>query len=200
MDIANDTFLVLVLYARLAVGSFLLPSAVGKMKDRSQFTVGVRAYRILPDRIVPLFSWVLPWLELTLALALLLGVYLSLAALGVSILVSCVTIAVVVNLVRGRAIPCHCHGLAGNRTITWGTVARNMPLIGISLWLSSAVPLTTTWAGWLQRWTSDHSLVNTPGALLVLGCMLAFWWVALALIEWTIAVYSATTRLVKGQV
>lgn len=135
MLFASDPFLALILCARLAVGSLLLPSAVGKLKDLVHFTQGVRAYRLLPDRLVPVVSWGLPWLELVVALLLISGLYVSLAALSVSILISGFTVAVLVNLVRGRVIRCHCHGLAGNRLITRGTVARNVPLMGLSLWL-----------------------------------------------------------------
>jgi uncharacterized membrane protein YphA (DoxX/SURF4 family) len=200
MNTSSDTFLVMILFARLAIGSFLLPSSVGKIRDLPRFTAGVRAYRILPDRVVPVFSWVLPWIELALALLLVLGIYVPLTALAVSILVSCFTIAVVVNLVRGRTIACHCHGLAGNRTITWGTVARNLPLIGLSLWLSFAAPTAITWTSRLQLWNVDLGFGDSRAALLLLGCLIGFWWATLALIEWVIVVQIQTTRLYKGQV
>lgn len=199
MAIPGATLAALIFVARLAIGSFLLPSGLGKLADLTAFTAGVRAYRILPERLVPVFSRMLPWLEITLALMLLLGILVPTAALITSLLVACFTIAVGINLARGREIDCQCHGVAGSRSISWGTIARNLPLIGLSLWLGFASPLAATWADWLQRWAADLRLINSPVALILSGCLIAFWWLALLLIEWIGHLHSQTNQLLKDQ-
>lgn len=199
MTTSGATLATLVLIARLAIGSFLLPSGLGKLSDLADFTAGVRAYRILPNRLVPVLSQLLPWIEITLALALLLGVLVPIAAVAVSMLVACFTIAVVINLMRGREINCQCHGVAGSRTISWGTVARNMPLIGLSLWLGIATPVGLNWTDWLQRWTIDLGLIGSPAAAILALCCIGFWWVALLLIEWIGHLHTKTEQLLKDQ-
>ena len=199
MTIQGPTLATLILIARLAIGSFLLPSGLGKLADLAGFTSGVRDYRILPNHLVPVFSRLLPWLEIVLALALLLGVLVPIAAVAVSVLVACFTIAVVINLVRGREINCQCHGVAGSRTISWGTVARNLPLIGLSLWLGVAAPLALTSIDWLQRWTIDLTLIGSPAAAILAVCCIGFWWVALLLIEWIGHLHTKTDQLLKDQ-
>ena len=199
MTIQGPTLATLILIARLAIGSFLLPSGLGKLADLAGFTAGVRDYRILPNHLVPVFSRLLPWLEIVLALALLLGVLVPIAAVGVSVLVSCFTIAVAINLARGWQINCQCHGVAGSRTISWGTVARNLPLIGLSLWLGIAAPGALTWTDWLQGWTIDLTLIGSPAAAMLTVCCICFWWVALLLIEWIGHLHTKTEQLLKDQ-
>lgn len=199
MTTSGATLATLILIARLAIGSFLLPSGIGKLTDLADFTAGVRNYRILPNHLVPVFSWLLPWLEILLALMLLLGVLVPIAAVGVSVLVACFTIAVVINLARGREINCQCHGVAGSRTISGGTVARNMPLIGLSLWLGIAAPVGLNWTDWRQRWTIDLGLIGSPSAAILALCCIGFWWLALLLIEWIGHLHTKTEQLLKDQ-
>ena len=200
MTIPSDTLALLIFVARLAIGSFLLPSGLGKLTDLTDFARGVRTYHLLPDRAVPLFSRLLPWIEIAVALTLVLGILVPVVAIAATVLVTCFTIAVVINLLRGREIACHCHGIAASPTISWGTVARNLPLIGLSLWLGVVAPIATTWTDWLQLWNTDLRVIDSPVVVVVIGCLIAFWWVALLLVEWIGHLHAQTAQLLKDRV
>lgn len=189
MDEANigviDT---LALVARLILGGFLLPSALGKLRDRSGFVQGTIDYQILPEPIARRFALVLPWVELVLALALLAGVALPLTGAATALLLLSFIVAVTINLQRGRAIACHCHGITGTKTISWGTIARNvllllltLPLIDGALDLSRLAP----------RWRTDLMLLITPAPLL----LLAFGCVTIPLVEWAVDIQLRMAQL-----
>ena len=173
---------VLVLVLRFFLGGFLLSSALGKLRDRRVFAQGVRAYQILPEWAVGLAGYGLPWGELMLALALLLGVALPLAGAAVALLLLVFIGAVVVNLRRGRAIACNCHGIAGTKTIGWGTVARNALLASAALMVALLAPWISTPNGLLSHWPA----LLAPGAFAVLGLLLAWCFVVVALVEWSV--------------
>src|SRR5262245_52593328 len=101
-----EAFIVLV--ARLSLGIFFLPSALGKLANRHSFIRGVVAYQILPKRIARIFGLVLPWIELVLALALIGGVALFITGLATACLLVCFITAITINLRRGREIACNC--------------------------------------------------------------------------------------------
>ena len=66
---------------RLAMAGILIFAAIPKLMDIPQSIIAVRAYRLLPEEIVPFVGTMLPFLELTLALFLVLGLFTRLAAI-----------------------------------------------------------------------------------------------------------------------
>jgi hypothetical protein len=122
------------------VALILISGAAGKLLDRADFVLAVEAYELLPERLVPAFALGFPALELAAGLLLVPGatraggIVLALAVLLVA------TIAVVVNLLRGRrVIDCGCGGLSGRQPISWWLVARNALLAATAL-AAAAVP------------------------------------------------------------
>src|SRR5690242_19945467 len=112
MDVSDPSVEVtLILVARLCLGLFFLPSALGKLTNRRGFVQGTLDYQLLPERAARIFAAVLPWVELVLALALILGVALPLAGLATALLLLCFIAAVLANLRRGREIECNCYGI-----------------------------------------------------------------------------------------
>lgn len=128
----------------------------------------------------------LPWGELMLAVALVLGVALPLAGAAVALLLLVFIGAVVVNLRRGRAIACNCHGIAGTKTIGWGTVARNALLASAALTVALLAPWIDTSNGFLVHWQALLPLLLAPGALAVLGLLVTWCFVVVALVEWSV--------------
>lgn len=129
--IEDSTASVVALAARLCLGLFFLQGALGKVVDLRQFIRGVVDYRMLPEPAARIFGALLPWGELALALALILGVAVPLSAAAAMVLLACFITAVGVNLRRGQAIRCNCHGIAATSAIGWGTIARNGLLLAL---------------------------------------------------------------------
>jgi uncharacterized membrane protein YphA (DoxX/SURF4 family) len=184
------------LAARLYLGGFLLLSASRKLQHPTRFVAGVADYRILPARLAHAFGVVLPWGELAIAITLLSGFAVPIAGIAAAIMLSAFMVAVVLNIRRGRIIPCNCFGIAGTAMIGWGTVGRNVILLAIAL---GTVALSYPFFGDPVvslapveglRYAFDYPDVSIQ--ILLLICWLA---VVVALVEWSLDVRSRVASL-----
>ncbi len=117
-----------------ALAVILLLGAWQKLRDVAVFEAAVELYRLLPDRVVPLFARLFPMLEAAAGAALLfessrgLGLLLALSVLGVS------TGGVLINLLRGHTdIECGCGGADGNTRLSWALPVRNAVLMALAV-------------------------------------------------------------------
>jgi len=108
---------------QLALGTVFLLSSVGKLRHPGRFARGLAAYRMLPASWAKLTSYFVIALESLLAASHFTGYLLAVALpLGLGLLGS-FSIAVSVNLKRGRALPCYCFG-PSDHIISGTTLAR----------------------------------------------------------------------------
>lgn len=113
----------------------LLAAAVPKLRQADEFHGVVANYRILPDWLVPLFARLLPWVELLCACGLLFVATATHALLIASGLLVMFSVAVAVNLLRGRThIDCGClRGTARGSGINWYHAIRPLMLACLAL-------------------------------------------------------------------
>lgn len=123
---------VALLLARLVLAVVFLVGGSAKLFGRRQTT------RAALDFGAPAFAAVavgaaLPFVELGLAVAILIPASAAVASLIAFVLLMVFTLAVVVALVRGRKVECNCFGLLGGRqTVTLNSVLRNVLLMGLA--------------------------------------------------------------------
>lgn len=129
----------------------LWPAAWHKLRHPVEFEQHLQAYRLLPERALPI-GRVLPWLE-WLAGGLLVAGPRPWGALLAGALLSVYAWAMAINLWRGRVLDCGCGGEP--QPLSWGLVARNLLMIAMAL--AAAWPATTRSWQW------------TEGLLLALG-------------------------------
>jgi len=184
-----------VLVARLFLGGLFLSSALGKLANWRGFVQGTLDYRLLPERAARTLAALLPWLEIALASALLLGVALSVAGLAASLLLICFTIAVIANLRRGREVACSCYGIIGTKTIGWGTVARNFLLLLPAALLAGLASSAAELDQWLALWRADLAVFSSPASLILLLLLVAFCFVSIQLVEWAVDIVVRGARL-----
>ncbi len=92
----------------IALGLFFVVAALPKLADPPSFAHMIYNYRLAPGPLVNVAALVLPWLELTCGVALILGIWnRPAAAIGGGLLLVFV-IAIFVNLLRDHAIECGC--------------------------------------------------------------------------------------------
>jgi peroxiredoxin len=123
--------------ARLVLAIVFVVSAVAKLRDRDGSRTAVEGFGV-PTALVGVVTTGLPFAELACAVLLLLpDPAATTGAVASLVLLALFTVAVVVNLVRGNRVDCHCFGSVGDQgAIGWHTVARNgvfMVLAGVSL-------------------------------------------------------------------
>ena len=109
---------------QLSIGTMFALSAMGKLVAPRAFIEGVRDYEILPRSLVAIFALVVIILETILSVSHLSGWLLVVTVpLGLALL-CCFFVAVSVNLVRRRTLPCYCFGGSGGESISRRSLAR----------------------------------------------------------------------------
>ena len=96
------------LAARLILGGVFIYASLDKIIHPAAFAEAVYNYQILPDTLITLTAMILPWLELTLGIFLVLGLWLPGATLLINLLLVTFFGALVFNLARGLDINCGC--------------------------------------------------------------------------------------------
>lgn len=122
----NSAVAVVLLVARVTLSAVLVVAALAKLADRPGTRRAAVEFGLPPWLAAPVAA-VLPPIELALAVALLVPGTARLAAVGVFVLLTAFTLAMIWNLGKGRTPDCHCFG-AHVSPIGWATVARNAVL------------------------------------------------------------------------
>jgi uncharacterized membrane protein YphA (DoxX/SURF4 family) len=187
--------MVVLLGTRVYLGLFLLVAALGKVTHTRRFAAGVVDYRVLPEPVARFAGIMLPWIELAAGFGLLLGVAVPVAGLAAALLLSAFTVAVAVNLRRGRSIPCNCYSIAAAKTISWGTVARNAALVALALSVSGLAYTLDRFDRWFVPWPVHSSVVPSPMAALQVLLLVGWCGVIVALIEWSVDIQNRVSGL-----
>ena len=83
-------------------------AALPKIADPPAFAHMIYNYRLLPAAAINALALVMPWVELLVGIALILGVWKREAAVVAGILLLIFLVAIGVNLARGHAVDCGC--------------------------------------------------------------------------------------------
>lgn len=126
----------LILGARVVVGSLFLFSSIEKAFDPQAFALLIDNYKILPPSINLLVATLLPWLELVCGLAIIFGTSFRGASLLVGLMTTVFTFAVISGIMRDLDISCGCFTLDPEASrIGWQKVAENVGLIVLCTFL-----------------------------------------------------------------
>ena len=134
------------LAARLLLGRVLGYAAYAKLLDPATGVRAVRAFRLVPDPLEPAVGYGLPVLELLLAVLLVAGVAVRLAAVLAGVLLAAFVAGIGSAWARGLSIDCGCFGGGGD-------VAPGQTAYGTEIVRDSALLLV---ALALARWPVSH--------------------------------------------
>ena len=96
------------LLIRFVFGTMFLAAGASKLSDLGEFADAIRLYRIIPGATAGAVARVVSVTEVVLGIVLLLGVGIRYATVVGSALLVIFALAMAVNLIRGRQIPCGC--------------------------------------------------------------------------------------------
>jgi uncharacterized membrane protein YphA (DoxX/SURF4 family) len=140
---------------RLVVGGVWLVAGALKLPDPAGNVRAVRAYRLLPEVVVPIFGHALPVIEILVGGCLVLGLVTRVVALTSAALLAAFVIGIASAWARGLSIECGCFGggagPAENASAAYPwDIARDVGLLLLSAWLV-----------WRPRtpWAVDNRLV-----------------------------------------
>ncbi|OIQ75971.1 methylamine utilization protein MauE [mine drainage metagenome] len=127
------------LVARLVLGGTLLLAGMLKVSHPYTSTAAVRAYRLLPNSLANLIGYTLPWVEIGVALALILGIGVRICSVIAGIMMVAFIIGVGSAWARGLTIDCGCFGgggqVARGATKYWQEIGRDLGLTLIAAFL-----------------------------------------------------------------
>ena len=103
----------LTLISRLILGGVLLAAGLLKVTHPAKSAMAVRAYEVLPVTFANFLGYALPWIEVGIALLLILGVAVKPAALSGGLLMFLFIVAIAQAWARGLTIDCGCFGGGG---------------------------------------------------------------------------------------
>jgi methylamine utilization protein MauE len=149
--------------AQVALGIVLAIAVVPKLGTPRAFVRTVEEYQVLPAPIAPAAAGLLIAAETLLAVSLLTGWLIQPALPLLAGFISLLSLAVGVNLLRRRGIPCGCFGNASERISLRSLVRLAMmlavalfllileDLAGARVWTPSAVPISLAMVGQLAQ-------------------------------------------------
>jgi uncharacterized membrane protein YphA (DoxX/SURF4 family) len=128
------------LVARLVVGGVWLAAGISKLPDPAENVRAVRAYRLLPESLVPAVGNGLPLLEILLGACLVLGLLTRTVAIVSGLLLLAFIVGISSAWARGLQIECGCFGGGAGPAVNatskypWD-IARDVGLLALSAWL-----------------------------------------------------------------
>jgi uncharacterized membrane protein YphA (DoxX/SURF4 family) len=136
---------------RLTVGGTYLYASLDKITDPPGFAKAIFNYRLVPLPLLHSFALFLPWLELVVGIALILGVVRRGAALLALAMTLMFTLAVTSALARNLDISCGCFHTDGGHAVGMTILIRDILLV-----MACLVILLVRRGGWSlpQIWTS----------------------------------------------
>lgn len=143
------------LAARLVLGVVFAVAGWPKLLDPEGTLRSVRAFRLVPEALVPAFGYALPVVELALAALLIVGLVTRIAAAGVAVLLVMFLVGIAAAWARGLSIDCGCFGATG--------AAVTDPVRGYVLDLLRDAALLVLALGLVARPTSRLSLDGRLG-------------------------------------
>jgi len=104
-----------------------------KLRDLPRFGATVRAYRLLPRRVLSPIAWVLPLAEAAIAMGFLYAPAHEVAVVAAVSLLVLYTFAIAANLARGRReIDCGCFATSARVPLSAWLLVRNGVLIAVA--------------------------------------------------------------------
>jgi len=122
------------LFCRIIVGAVFLYAGVLKAGDPAEFARAIGNYQILPSWAVPPAAIILPWVEISIGVALLAGFWIEGGSLFAAVLFSVFSAAVAFNLMRGLDISCGCFSSSAGK-INWSYFLRDFMLTLMSVFV-----------------------------------------------------------------
>jgi len=102
------------LIVRLSMGVIMIAAAIPKMINVDESVRAVRAYRLLPEAVVPFIGTALPYFELIFGVVLIVGVFTRWLAILWLLLMAAFVFGVAWAWAKGYSIDCGCFGGGGD--------------------------------------------------------------------------------------
>jgi peroxiredoxin/uncharacterized membrane protein YphA (DoxX/SURF4 family) len=163
------------LAARLLLALVFVVAGLGKLADQAGSRQAITDFG-LPIELSPAGGFLLPLVELAAAVLLIPKATAFWGGVLASALLAMFTLAIAVNLARGRKPDCHCFGQVASGPIGWGTLVRNAVLGAIAVFIVVQGPNHPGLSAvhWFQKITPTER-IGLAVALVTFTLLVAQW-------------------------
>ena len=121
------------LLLRLSLGGLFLVLSLDKIRYPLVFAEALKAYELVPEIFLPVLVLILPWLEFTAGLFLILGLLQRGTSLVLALLSLSFTLLVGITLARGLDIQCGCFTHETLARVSWKHLLFDLLLLSSAL-------------------------------------------------------------------
>jgi uncharacterized membrane protein YphA (DoxX/SURF4 family) len=118
-----------VVIARMTLAAVFLWAAIPKLGDPAAFAQAIDNYRLFPEAWIGPIAVVVPAVELTVAVALLLGLGARGASMVAAVMLLMFTATIAQAIGRGIDTDCGCFGTTTKTEAGWTSLVRNLALL-----------------------------------------------------------------------
>ena len=127
---------IIALMARIILAGIFFLAAYYKIVDPTAFGKSIWNYHILPAQTINIIALILPWLEVLVGIALLVGAYYRGAVLWANIMLAVFITALASTIYRGLDIDCGCFKAAASAVgPAWDQLYLDIGLLVLALYL-----------------------------------------------------------------
>ncbi len=132
------------LIVRFLVGGTFVYASFDKILHPEAFAQNIYHYRLLTEGLLHPFALVVPWLELVVGLAMILGFYRRGAAMLTSLMLVMFMVAITAALMRDLDISCGCFNTEGGHAVGLDLLFRDVALLvgAVVLWAAKGIKRT----------------------------------------------------------
>ena len=123
------------LAARWILGLTFIYASVHKILSPADFAKIVYGYNLFPEIFINLIAIIIPFLELVIGFALIIGFYPRSAAITINGLLVAFIVVLAINLIRGHEFDCGCFsvGQSGYSSSPKVTIARDIFYLALGM-------------------------------------------------------------------
>jgi uncharacterized membrane protein YphA (DoxX/SURF4 family) len=129
----------LTILSRLLIGGMYIIASFYKIMEPTSFAKSIWQYHLVPGPLINLMALILPWLELLIGLAIIVGLTYRAALLWANLLLIVFIVALSSTIVRGIDIDCGCFKAGQSATgPAWQSLLFDLAamLFSLQLWFS----------------------------------------------------------------
>ncbi len=162
----------IIVLARIALAVVFSIAGITKLVDQPGTREAVTNFGV-PRPAAPVAAFILPFIELAIAVSLLISGTTAVGSIGALVLLALFVLAISINLARGQTHDCHCFGQLYSRPLGWPTLARNV-----------VFALAAAFVWWQTSLGPSPNIVTTLAGLSTLG-----WAILLAAVAMLLAAF-----------
>ncbi len=118
---------------QIVIGVIFVIAALAKLSDLEALSTQVHNFRLVPLWGENLVAMMLPWVELTAALFLILGFRARAGAFVLAALLAAFTVGVGIAVARGLDFECGCFGTGDHTRVGAVKIAENLAMLAVAI-------------------------------------------------------------------